>query len=86
MWRFVLVLGAMSIAVGCATKWVHPGPDADWDVDYTDCSLKAEAAINGETDEQAMKDCLEAKGWVEDQTRKQRRPSRLRTPRSPRPY
>ncbi len=84
MRRFALALGAMLIAAGCATKWVHPDPDADWDAAYADCSLKAEAAINGETDEKAMKDCLKAKGWVEDQTRKQRQPSRSRTPR-PRP-
>jgi hypothetical protein len=66
--RFVTILGAMLIAVGCATNWVHPDPDADWGAAYADCSPKDEAANGGETNEQAMKDCLEAKGWVEQQT------------------
>jgi hypothetical protein len=89
--RFVSVLGAMLIAVGCASKWVHPDPDADWDTAYAECSLKAEAAGNGEALEQAAKDCLEGKGWVEDRTSKRRQPSGSRTPRprprrTPRPY
>jgi hypothetical protein len=84
MWRFVSVLGAMLMVVGCATNWVHPDPDADWDADHADCVPEAEAAGSGEIDEQAMKVCLEAKGWVEDQTSRSRQPSRSRTPR-PRP-
>jgi hypothetical protein len=79
--RFVTILGAMLIAVGCATNWVHPDPDADWDAAYADCSPKDEAANGGETNEQAMKDCLEAKGWVEQQTRKPPQRSRWREPR-----
>ena len=89
MRRFALALGAMLIAAGCATKWVHPDPDADWDAAYADCSLKAEAAINGETDEQAIKACLEEKGWIEEKTSRRRQSSRSRTPRprrAPRPY
>ncbi len=83
--RFVTILGAMLIAVGCATNWVHPDPDADWDAAYADCSPKDEAANGGESNEQAMKDCLEAKGWVwvEQQTSKppQRRRWHKRPPR-----
>ncbi len=89
MRRFALALGAMLIAVGCAATWVHPDPDADWDAAYADCSLKAEAAGSGEMDKQAMNDCLEAKGWVEDKTSKPRPPNRPRQPRRqsrPRPY
>ena len=56
------------VAAGCATKWVHPDPDADWDAAYADCAPEAEAAGSGEIDNQVMKDCLEAKGWVELQT------------------
>jgi hypothetical protein len=82
--RFALALGAMLIAVGCATNWVHPDPDADWDAAYADCSPKDEAANGGETNEQAMKDCLEAKGWVEQQTSKPPLLSRWRArPRKP---
>jgi hypothetical protein len=78
--RFVTILGAMLIAVGCATNWVHPDPDADWDAAYADCSPKDEAANGGETNEQAMKDCLEAKGWVEQQTSKPPQRRRYREP------
>ena len=89
MRRFVSVLGAMLIAAGCTTTWVHPDPDADWDAAYADCFPNAKAAGSGEMDEQVMKDCLEAKGWVEDKTSKPRQPSRSRQPRRPsrpRPY
>ena len=90
MRRFALALGAMLIAAGCATNWVHPDPDADWDTAYADCVPEAEAAGSGEIDEQAMKACLEAKGWVEE-PREPRQRSRSRTPRprprrAPRPY
>ncbi len=86
MRRFVTILGAMLIAVGCATNWVHPDPDADWDAAYADCSPKDEAANGGETNEQAMKDCLEAKGWVEQQTSKPPQRRRWRGPPQVRPY
>ena len=85
MRRFALALGAMLIAVGCAATWVHPDPVVDWDAAYANCSSKAEAAGSGEMDKQAMNDCLEAKGWVEDKTSKPRQSSRSRTPRPRRP-
>ena len=86
MRRFVSVLGAMLIAAGCATTWVHPDPNADWDAAYADCSSKAEAAGSGEVDKQVMKDCLEAKGWVEDKTSRRRQSSRPRRSSRPRSY
>jgi hypothetical protein len=88
MRRFVSVLGAMSIAVGCATNWVHPDPEANWDAAYADCLSKAEAADSGEMDEQVMNACLEEKGWVEEQPSRSRRSGtpRPRSRRTPRPY
>ncbi len=87
MRRFVSVLSAMLIAVGCAANWVHWDPDADWDADYADCSQKAETAGSGEVDKQVIKVCLEANGWVEDKTSKPRRPpTPPRTPSRPEPY
>ena len=92
MRRFVSVLGAMSIAVGCATNWVHPDPDADWDAAHADCLSKAQAAGSGEMDEQVMNACLEEKGWVKEKTRRSRPSTRSRRPRAlpkrsgPHPY
>jgi hypothetical protein len=82
MWRLALALGLMVIAVGCTTKWVHPDPTADWDAAYADCFQKAEAADSGEMDTQAMKDCLEAKGW---EVKKPWRPLQLFQPDRPVP-
>ena len=84
MRRFALALGAMLIAAGCATKWVHPDPDADWDAAYADCAPEVEAAGGDEIDKQVVKACLEEKGWVEEKTSTRRQSSRSRTPR-PRP-
>ncbi len=89
--RFVTILGAMLIAVGCATRWVHPDPDADWDAAYADCAPKAEVAGSGEIDKQVLKACLEEKGWIEETASERRQSSRSRTPRPrtrriPRPY
>ena len=82
MWRLALALGLMVVAVGCTTKWVHPDPTADWDAAYAECYLKIEAVGSGEMHEQAMKNCLEAKGW---EVRKPRRPSQPFKPDRPGP-
>ena len=84
MRRIVSVLGAMFIAMGCATKWVHPDPGADWDAAYADCAPKAEVAGSGEIDKQVLKACLEEKGWIEETASERRQSSRSRAPR-PRP-
>ena len=80
--RFVLALGAILIATGCTAKWVHPDSDADWDAAYAECSLRAEAVGSGEMHEQAMEDCLKAKGW---DVRKPRRPGQQHRSRRPIP-
>ena len=72
------------VAAGCATKWVHPDPDADWDAAYADCAPEAEAAGSDEIDKQVVKACLEEKGWVEEKISTRRQSSRARAPR-PRP-
>ncbi len=86
MRRFVLALGSMLVATGCAARWVHPDPDADWDAALAECSLKAEAAGSGEVVEQAMKSCLEAKGWEVSKHRRPGEQHRPRRPGGPRPY
>ena len=69
------------VAAGCATKWVHPDPDADWDATYAECAPEAEAAGSDEIDKQVVKACLEEKGWVEEKTGTRRPSSRARAPR-----
>ena len=72
------------VAAGCATKWVHPDPDADWDAAYADCAPEAEAAGSDEIDKHVLKACLEEKGWIEERASERRQSNRSRTSR-PRP-